>query len=133
MKRTPRYVMSLLMLSGSALAVAADPAVEAPPSASLLSLVVPLLAVVFALAALWWMLRRHSGKGGSAGPARIVQVIAVGPRERILVIDHDSQRLMLGVTQSKISLLADLGPKDAAKIPAITSSSPNTNASSTSG
>ncbi len=126
----------LIALAAVPLASAADPAAAAtaeamPGSSALLALVVPLLAVVFALAALWWMLRRQSGRGGAAGPARIVQVLAVGPRERVLIVDHDAQRFMLGVTQSSISLLADLDRKHAAKNPANASHSPNANASQT--
>lgn len=118
------------MLSWSAVALA-QPAEQAP-DASLLGLVLPLLVVVFALAALWWVMRRQGGRGSAAGPARIVQVMAVGPRERILIVDHDTQRLMLGVTPTAISLLAHLEPKDAAKNPANASASPNENVTATS-
>ncbi len=94
---------------------AAADAVEPAPGASLMELVLPMLAVVFALAALWWAVRRQGGRGASAGPARIVQVLAVGPRERVLIVDHDTQRFMLGVTPTTINLLARLDGKDAAK------------------
>lgn len=105
-----------VLASGYAMA-AADPAAETTaPSASLLALIVPLMAVVFAVVALWWILRRHNAKGGHAGPARVVQVIGVGPRERIVIVDHDRQRVMLGVTQTSITLLTHLDPQNAAKI-----------------
>jgi flagellar biosynthetic protein FliO len=95
-------------------------AVEATASessvATLAALIVPLFAVVVALVALWWILRRHGGRMGASGPARIVQVLGVGPRERVLVIDCDSRRLLLGVTQSTISLLTELDAENAATI-----------------
>ncbi|HEY0179242.1 MAG TPA: flagellar biosynthetic protein FliO [Dokdonella sp.] len=118
-----------MLASNVRVAAAADPAAaDVSPGSPLLALVVPLLAVVFALAALWWMLRRQSGRGGAAGPARIVQVLAVGPRERVLIVDHDARRFVLGVTQSRISLLADLDRKHAAKPVESASHSPNANA-----
>ncbi len=82
-----------------------------------------MLAVVFALAALWWMWHRYSGKSATSGPLHIVQIIAVGPRERVFVVDHDTQRFMLGVTQTSITLIADLGSKNAVNL------SPNASAS----
>lgn len=106
--------------------------VASESGASLVGLVLPLLTVVFALAALWWVMRRQGGRSAAAGPARIVQIMAVGPRERILIVDHDTQRLMLGVTPTAISLLAHLEPKDAAKNPANASASPNEHAIATS-
>lgn len=115
--------MPFLVLVWTAAAVA-EPAAPAPES-SLLGLVLPLLTVAFALVALWWVMRRQGGRSAAAGPARIVQIMAVGPRERILIVDHDTQRLMLGVTPTAISLLAHLEPKDAAKNPANASASLN--------
>lgn len=106
--------MTTLAFSMWATEAAAD-AAESAPGASLMELVLPMLAVVFALAALWWAVRRQGGRGASAGPARIVQVLAVGPRERVLIVDHDTQRFMLGVTPTAINLLARLDGKDAAK------------------
>ena len=95
-------------------ALAAETSADEGSSTAIVALVVPLLAVVFALAALWWMLRRYNTRGGAAGPLRIVQVLGVGPRERVLVVEHDSRRFLLGVTQSTISLLADLDSEHAA-------------------
>ncbi len=111
-RAAPFLVMSWL---AAASAGAADPVPAPSPGASLLGLVVPLLAVAFSLAALWWMLRRNNGRNGAAGPARIVQVIAVGPRERVVIIDHDTRRFMLGVTPTTVNVLADLDGENAAK------------------
>lgn len=106
-----RYVM-LLLLCPLGVARAAD--ADAGDGAGLIALVVPLIAVVAGLGALWWMSRRYSARGGGAGPLRIVQVLGVGPRERVIVVEHDSRRFLLGVTQSTISLLADLDAQHAA-------------------
>lgn len=130
MRNASHYVIPFLALAGGACAAAEPTAPD--PGASLLGLMLPLLVVAFALAALWWVMRRQGGRGGGSGPARIVQVMAVGPRERILIVDHDTQRFMLGVTPTAISLLAHLESKDAAKNPANASASPNENAITTS-
>ncbi|MEP7042835.1 MAG: flagellar biosynthetic protein FliO [Dokdonella sp.] len=132
MKRMSCYLVPLVLSSRSTCVSAAD-ADPSLLSASLLSLVVPLLAVVFGLAALWWVWRRYSGKGGSSGPLRIVQVIAVGQRERVVVVDHHTQRFMLGVTQTSITLIADLSPENAANLSSNASASPNANVPSTRG
>ena len=125
-KYRPAVLLPLLILLNVKAAVAVDP-VPAPvsitPGGSVLGLIVPLLTVAFALAALWWIMRRNSGRSGTAGPLRIVQVLAVGPRERVIVVDHASRRFMLGVTPSTINVLADLDGKDAAKIQPSASSS----------
>lgn len=118
-KYRPAVLLPLLVLLNAKAAVAVDPVpapVSVTPGGSVLGLIVPLLTVAFALAALWWIMRRNSGRSGAAGPLRIVQVLAVGPRERVIVVDHASRRFMLGVTPSTINVLADLDGKDAAKI-----------------
>lgn len=116
--------LTILASTANAAAEATQPA----PGSSLMELVLPMLAVVFALAALWWAVRRHGGRSASSGPARIVQVLAVGPRERVLIVDHDTQRFMLGVTPTAINLLARLGGKDAAKNPENATLSPDVGA-----
>ena len=136
MRRMLRYiaVASVLRPLQAAAEAAAEPAhADAAPDATVYSLVVPLLAVVFALAALWWMLRRNGGRIGAAGPLRIAQVLAVGPRERIVVVEVESQRFMVGVTQSSIAMLANLGPKDAAKILPIASAASDCDDTATNG
>lgn len=137
MRRTLRYTAIPLLLPALH-AVAAPAATDsagagATPDAALYSLIVPLLAVVFAVAALWWMLRRNGGRIGAAGPLRIAQVVAVGPRERIVVVEVESQRFMVGVTQSSIAMLANLGPKDAAKILPIASLASDSDDTATNG
>lgn len=73
------------------------------------SLLVPLIAVTASLLALlWWLRRGRALGGGTRGPLKIVQAIAVGTRERIIVIDAQDRRLLLGVTAQRIELIAEL-------------------------
>ncbi|GLQ93649.1 hypothetical protein GCM10007901_26000 [Dyella acidisoli] len=43
---------------------------------------------------------------------KVVQAVAVGARERVVVLDAQGRRFMLGVTPSKIELLAELRAMD---------------------
>lgn len=87
-------------------------AADAPASGgSLLSLFVPLIAVTAALLAMLWWLRRGRALSGN-GPMKVVQAVAVGARERVVVLDAQGRRFMLGVTPSKIELIAELRAMD---------------------
>ena len=83
----------------------------------LLGLLVPLIAVTLAMLAMLWWLRRGRVLSGN-GPLKVIQAVAVGARERVVVLDAQGRRLLIGVTPSKIELLAELhatetGAKDA--------------------
>ena len=71
------------------------------------------LAVVIALA--WLTLRSLRGRLGGARGARgaasqealqFVRALPLGPKERVVLMDHRGERWMLGVTAGGISLLA---------------------------
>ena len=56
-------------------------------------------------------------QGGVPGTGRVVTLVgglALGPRERIAVVEADGRRWMLGVTGQSISLLAELEPGERA-------------------
>ena len=78
------------------------------------------LAAVIALA--WLTLRAVRGRlGGSAGSGgagasealRFVRALPLGPKERVVLMDHRGERWMLGVTVGGISLLARWPLEDA--------------------
>jgi len=104
MRQSLRNVMLLLFWPGCALAA------NAPDGAGLwLDLLVPLLAVTIGLLAmLWWLRRGRTLSGGSRGPLKVVQAVAVGARERVVVIDAQGRRLVLGVTTQRVELIAEL-------------------------
>ena len=67
------------------------------------------IAVVALIPAALWVLRRLQGT--APGTGRVVTLVgglALGPRERIAVIEADGRRWMVGVTGQSISLLAEL-------------------------
>lgn len=82
----------------------------------LIGLLVPLIAVTMAMLAMLWWLKRGRALSGS-GPLKIVQAVAVGARERVVVLDAQGRRLLIGVTPSKIELLAELRPPDTTETP----------------
>jgi flagellar protein FliO/FliZ len=103
--------MKILLAAYTALApasAATAPVQSVTEGGALFSLLVPLACVTFGLLALLWWLRRGNAARGGSGPVRLVQAIAVGARERVVVIDVEQRRLVIGVTATGISLLTEL-------------------------
>lgn len=104
-----------------ALAVAAeDPA----PSlgGSVLQLVFGLALILGLLFATLWLLKKISVPRGAEGSMiRVVSAAAVGPRERVVLVDIGEKRLVLGVAPGQVSLL------DTLAVPTETSSEPQVN------
>jgi flagellar protein FliO/FliZ len=68
------------------------------------------LAIVIALllASLWLLKRLSAPRGEAAGLMRVVAGTAVGPRERVVVLEIGSSWLVLGVAPGRVSALAEL-------------------------
>jgi flagellar protein FliO/FliZ len=89
------------------------------PLALSFSSMVLALAVVLALA--WGVLKlmrsrlmpRAAGRGGEDDGLRFVRGLAVGAKERVVIVEHRGERWMLGVTAGGISTIAHW-PKGAA-------------------
>ena len=110
MKRLLRNVMA--GLSWPTVAFAAD----TPEGGSLwLGLLLPLVAVSAALLGWLWWLRKGQSLRGTGGPLKVVQAVAVGARERVVVLDAAERRLVLGVTANRVELIAELRRDDNAK------------------
>ena len=73
---------------------------------SLLLVLAILLVMVFA--ARWFMQRRPQG----GRRLRFVEAMALGSRDKLLLVEVDGKSLLLGVTAHNIRLLADLGDTD---------------------
>jgi flagellar protein FliO/FliZ len=110
MKRLLRNVMA--GLSWPTVAFASD----TPEGGSLwLGLLLPLVAVSAALLGWLWWLRKGQSLRGTGGPLKVVQAVAVGARERVVVLDAAERRLVLGVTANRVELIAELRRDDNAK------------------
>lgn len=111
MKQLSRFASVLLQslaLSAFSLSASAQdtPPAPSPLASEWISLMLPLLLVVAAgIVALWLIKRRYSAVGDN-GALRIRSVLAVGPRERIVLIETEKQMLIVGVCASSINTLA---------------------------
>ncbi|HNR90886.1 MAG TPA: flagellar biosynthetic protein FliO [Dokdonella sp.] len=79
---------------------------------TLLSMLVPLVLVVAAMFGALVLVRRRYGLTSSDGPMRIRQILAVGPRERLLIVEAEGRRLVVGVTATTITRVAELDGDD---------------------
>jgi flagellar protein FliO/FliZ len=64
-----------------------------------------LLVVIAALFACLWIIKRLSSPRRGAGLMRVLGATALGPRERIVMVEAGNKVLMLGVTANNISAL----------------------------
>lgn len=106
----------------SGLVSAADSAVQpiaVSPLASSLQMLFGLGLVLAAIAATAWLLRRLApGQVGSAGSMRVVAAVAVGPKERVVLVDIGDTRLVLGVAPGSVTRLHEMPrPDDAGAQP----------------
>lgn len=103
----------------AALALASAPAYAQAPAEgpSLAPMVVALAFVLALIAVAMWLLRRL----GAAQPAasaglRVVGQLALGPRERIVVVEAGERWLLLGVTAAAIHRVGTLPKGDASAL-----------------
>jgi flagellar protein FliO/FliZ len=85
----------------------------APPPTDLGGSVVQLvlgLAVVIALlfASLWLLKRLSAPRGEAAGLIRVVAGTAVGPRERVVILEVGGTWMVLGVAPGQVTALAEI-------------------------
>ena len=96
----------MVLLPGWALAASTDP-VRAetliPGSGMLAQLTVGLAVVLAALLGLTWLLRRYALPQG--GAIQVIGALPLGSRERLLLIEVDRVRLLIGVTANQIQAL----------------------------
>ena len=91
----------IAMAAGSAGSVA-------PPNTTktMLSMVLGLLAVLAVIFVCAWLVKRMNGlQGVNNGAMRVVSVIAVGPRERVALLDVAGTQVLIGITPQNIRQL----------------------------
>ena len=105
---------------------AGNAAATAPPAAvsgsflwDLVAVVVPLLLVIAGLFAVLYFARRRYKLTGRDAALSIVQVLPVGPRERVVVLRTRADRVFaIGVGPQSLNLIAELDAADIAVDPA---------------
>lgn len=84
--------------------------------ADILGIVLPLIFVIAGLLVVLQLLRRRYGLTGSDAALTVVQILPVGPRERVVLVRTRAGKILaLGVAGQSVNLLtqlddADVGP-----------------------
>lgn len=114
--RNPALRALLLASAWPGIAFAAQPAAAQPTTSLLgevLAIVLPLLFIIGGLVAVLVIARRRFGLTGSDAPLSIVQILPVGPRERIVLVKTRAGRVLaIGVAAQSLTLLARLDQDD---------------------
>ncbi len=72
--------------------------------------------VLAAIAGMAWLLKRMSpGQAGSVSDLRVVAAVAVGPKERVVLVDVAGTRLVLGVAPGQVTKLMEMPRPDASE------------------
>ena len=105
-----------LVLPALAQAQSAAPA-AAPDGPSMLPMIVALVFVLALIPAAVWLLKRMGGStlAGASG-LRVVGQLALGARERLVIVEAGERWLLLGVTAGSINRVGTL-PKGALPLP----------------
>lgn len=100
----------MLCATGSFVAPAwAEAASPGPGMAQLAQLILGLIVVIVGVLVLAKLLARvHGGRGSANGQLRVVAAVAVGQKERIVLMQVGPRQLLLGVTPGQISRLHEL-------------------------
>ena len=104
--------MDVLLLAATAAPAAAKTmqvGQAVPQSAGLGGTLLALGLVVGLILLLAWVMKKLPGAGlKSMSGLRTLASLAVGPRERVVIVDCGGQQLLLGVTQHSVNLLHTL-------------------------
>ncbi|MBB3240317.1 flagellar protein FliO/FliZ [Pseudomonas sp. Tn43] len=117
MKKVPGFVLGLVLaLPFSALAAepvttaataAATPAVSSGVAGQLTQLVFGLVLVLGVIFFLAWLLRRVQ-QAGPAGKGQVIELIgsrALGPRDRLMLVQVGTEQILLGLSPGSITAL----------------------------
>lgn len=124
MKLPLRFLPLLTGLSLPAFAQA-QPAPPADLGTGVVQMVLGLAVVLALILGSLWLLKRVTG--GQGAPGRLLRVVAgtaVGPRERVVVVEVDDTWLVLGVAPGRVNALhslprRELGAADALSSPVV--------------
>ncbi|MCC6657957.1 MAG: flagellar biosynthetic protein FliO [Rhodocyclaceae bacterium] len=102
------FLLFFAALPGAALAQAA-PVGLPDAGAGLLQVFIGLGVVIAAIVGALWLLKRLSApRGAAAGALRVIAGAAVGPRERVVLLEVEDTWLVIGVAPGQVSALHQL-------------------------
>ena len=79
----------------------------------LVSIVLPLAFIILVLLAILRLAKRRYGMTGQDAPMSVVQILPLGPRERIVLVKTRTGRVFaVGVSSQSVNLVTDLDPAD---------------------
>ncbi|MDD4910883.1 MAG: flagellar biosynthetic protein FliO [Sideroxydans sp.] len=116
-----RRFAALIAASFSPLALAVDaarPAFTPPPSSavsggSILQMILSLLLVLAAVVAVAWIVKRiNLPQQGNASALKVISGVAVGQRERVVLVEVNDTWLLVGVAPGQVNALHTM-PKGA--------------------
>lgn len=102
----------------------AAPAAKPSFVGELLAILVPLALIIVALLLVLRLARRRYGLTGQDAPLSILQILPVGPRERVVLVRTRSGRVFtIGVGAQSVTFITDISPDDlvAPEKPAVSS------------
>ena len=73
-------------------------------------MIIGLVAVLGLIFVLAWVAKRFNlAPGGATSHMKVVGSLSVGPKEKLLLVEVENQRLLLGVTATQVSLIREMG------------------------
>ena len=73
-------------------------------------MIIGLVAVLGLIFVLAWVAKRFNlAPGGATAHMKVVSSLSVGPKEKLLLVEVENQRLLLGVTTTQVSLIREMG------------------------
>ena len=119
-----RFLGGLLALPGCVMAAEAAPAVGGGVAGQLTQLVLGLLLVLGLIFFLAWLLRRvqQTGPGGKGQVIELIGSRALGPRDRLVLVQVGNEQILLGLTPGTISALHVL--KEPVQVPGTEQATP---------
>ncbi len=116
----PRLLLlPMLILSPTALWAQPVARPEAPSFVGdLLAIVIPLVFIIAALLFVLRLARKRFGITGQDAPLSVLQILPVGPRERVVLLRTRSDRVIaIGVCAQSVTFVANLDADDVAPRP----------------
>ncbi|MDQ1314742.1 MAG: flagellar protein FliO/FliZ [Pseudomonadota bacterium] len=109
--------MARLVAAGTLLLISSPALAASDAAGSVLTVLLSLALILGGFVALAWLVRRYLPGMGAQGAVKVVGTTAVGPRERVVVVEVDDTWLLLGVGGGNVRLLHTLPkPADAGKL-----------------